>query len=295
MGSLPMVSSVLAVCAHPDDESFGLGATLAAFASRGTPTTVLCLTHGAASALGTRRGDLHQIRAAELTAAARKLGVGDVELLDYPDGALTHEPAELLSRHVHQAAVRANADLLLVFDESGITSHPDHRQATRAAVLFAQRARLPVLAWAVEQRVAATLNSEFGTSFVGRTTDQIDCSIEVDRQRQLSAITCHASQAQDNPVLWRRLELQGNREVFRWLNRVGRTGGPRHAPTADAAETGSRSRSAPHDRLRRQQRYAQRCAQNQILCTRTPAPPVELIDAPIRQPRGADRISGHSP
>src|SRR5215471_7598022 len=198
MGSLPMASSVLAVCAHPDDESFGLGAALAAFAARGTPTAVLCLTHGAASALGTSHGGLHQVRA-----------------------------AELLSGHVQQAAARANASLLLVFDEGGITGHPDHRQATRAASLFAWRARLPVLAWAVEQRVAAALNSEFGTSFAGRTAEQIDCSIEVGRRRQLSAIACHASQAHDNPVLWRRLELQGNREVFRWLRRAGETGRPR--------------------------------------------------------------------
>ena len=76
-----------------------------------------------------------------------------------------------------------------------------------------------MLAWAVEQHVAAALNAEFGTSFAGRPTGQIDCTIEADRQRQLSAIACHASQAHDNPVLWRRLDLQGNREVFRWLDR----------------------------------------------------------------------------
>src|SRR5215469_5017119 len=102
-------SPVLAVCAHPDDESFGLGAALAAFAGRGTTTAVLCLTHGSASALGNSHGDLRQIRAAELAGAAGELGVGDVTLLDYPDGALAQEPAELLSRHVQRAAARANA------------------------------------------------------------------------------------------------------------------------------------------------------------------------------------------
>ena len=213
-------SPVLAVCAHPDDESFGLGAALAAIAGRGTPTAVLCLTHGAASSLGTSRGDLHQIRAAELAAAAAELGVGDVELLDYPDGALAQQPAGWLSGHVQQAAHRTKAGLLLVFDEGGITGHPDHQQATRAARLFAGHSGLPVLAWTVEQHVAATLNAEFGASFAGRPADQIDCCVEVDRQRQLAAITCHASQARDNPVLWRRLELQGNREVFRWLDRA---------------------------------------------------------------------------
>jgi LmbE family N-acetylglucosaminyl deacetylase len=69
MDSLPVESPVLAVCAHPDDESFGLGATLAALAGYGARTAVLCFTHGAASALGSGRGDLHQIRAAELAAA----------------------------------------------------------------------------------------------------------------------------------------------------------------------------------------------------------------------------------
>jgi N-acetylglucosamine malate deacetylase 2 len=219
VGSLPGASAVLAVCAHPDDESFGLGATLAAFAERGTPTAVLCLTHGGASSLGTGHGDLHQIRAAELAAAARELGVRDVELLDYGDGTLALQPLELLSGHVRKAAERVKPGLLLAFDQGGITGHPDHQQATRAALRYARSTRLPVLAWAIEQRVAVALNSEFGTSFAGRPADQTDCSVLVDRQRQLSAISCHASQSQANPVLWRRLELQGNWEVFRWLDR----------------------------------------------------------------------------
>jgi N-acetylglucosamine malate deacetylase 2 len=231
VSSLPQVSPVLAVCAHPDDESFGLGATLAAFAERGAPTAVLCLTHGGASTLGTDHGDLHQIRAAELAMAARELGVRDVELLDYTDGALALQPVDLLSQHVQKAARRVQPRLLVVFDEGGITGHPDHHQASRAASLYARRAGLPVLAWAIEQRVALTLNSEFGTSFAGRPADQIDFSVQVDRQRQLAAISCHASQSQGNAVLWRRLELQGNREVFRWLDRPSTGAGYRTTST----------------------------------------------------------------
>jgi LmbE family N-acetylglucosaminyl deacetylase len=166
---------------------------------------------------------LHQIRAAELAAAAHELGVRDLKLLDYPDDALAQEPAELLGRRVQQAAASVKPGLLVVFDEGGITGHPDHQQATRAALLYGRRARIPILAWAIEQRVAAALNKEFGASFAGRPDDQIDCAIEVDRQQQIAAITRHASQAQDNPVLWRRLELQGNREVYRWLDRADKT------------------------------------------------------------------------
>src|SRR5512146_1948099 len=49
--SLPSWRSVLAVCAHPDDESFGLGAVLDAFGAQGTRLAVLCLTHGESSTL----------------------------------------------------------------------------------------------------------------------------------------------------------------------------------------------------------------------------------------------------
>ncbi len=60
---LPGETSVLAVCAHPDDESFGLGATLAAFAAAGSSTAVLCFTHGEMSSLGVEISELGRIRA----------------------------------------------------------------------------------------------------------------------------------------------------------------------------------------------------------------------------------------
>jgi LmbE family N-acetylglucosaminyl deacetylase len=50
-GVLPVWTSVLAVVAHPDDESFGLGAILDAFTRAGARGEVLCLTHGEASTL----------------------------------------------------------------------------------------------------------------------------------------------------------------------------------------------------------------------------------------------------
>jgi LmbE family N-acetylglucosaminyl deacetylase len=54
---------VLAVCAHPDDETFGLGALLAAFADRGAKVSVLCFTRGEASTLGPGEHELAELRA----------------------------------------------------------------------------------------------------------------------------------------------------------------------------------------------------------------------------------------
>ena len=215
---LPKAVSVLAVCAHPDDESFGLGATLATFADLGSSTAVLCFTLGEASTLGADTPALGRVRAGELADAAVELGVDQVELLDFPDGGLSDQPLGLLARHIQRVGERVRADLLLVFDEGGITGHADHCRATNAALAIGKEIDLPVLAWALPEFVADTLRGEFGAPFIGRSVEEVDFLIPVDRGRQKKAIARHASQATDNPVLRRRLQLQGDQEAFRWLS-----------------------------------------------------------------------------
>ena len=104
---LPPWRSVLAVVAHPDDESFGLGAVLAGFADAGAAVAVLCFTHGESSTLHGIEGDLASLRAGELAGAARVLGVDPVRLLGYPDGALAEVDVDDLSAHVLDLAAEA--------------------------------------------------------------------------------------------------------------------------------------------------------------------------------------------
>jgi LmbE family N-acetylglucosaminyl deacetylase len=215
--TLPRASSVLTVCAHPDDESFGLGAVLSTLTDAGSRLSALCFTHGEASTLHGTPGELRSIRATELHAAGAVLGVSHLELLDYPDGNLPTQPVDEIADHVTRAAHTVDASLLLVFDHGGITGHPDHQHATDAALRAASTLRLPVLAWAIPDRVADLLNAELATTFAGRGDDELDITITVDRTRQLAAIGCHHSQSVDNPVLWRRLELLGPAEHLRYL------------------------------------------------------------------------------
>ncbi len=212
---LPAAEEVLVVCAHPDDESFGLGAVIGVLSEQAKRVRVLCFTHGEASTLGDTSRPLSEVRAEEFSAAADILGIEDAELLSYPDGHLAEESVEELAHQVEEAV--GNAELFLVFDEGGITGHPDHSRATQAAVLAAERCSLPVLAWALPEGVATQLNSEYGATFVGRPKSKIDIIIDGDRARQKAAIECHASQSSHNPVLWRRLELLGSQEHLRWL------------------------------------------------------------------------------
>lgn len=214
---LPATSSVLVVCAHPDDESFGLGAILSTLADAGSRLSVVCFTHGEASTLHGVAGELRSIRADELATAGAVLGVTHGELLDYPDGNLNAQPVDGLADHVTRVAGTVDASVLLVFDHGGITGHPDHQHATDAALRAAPTLGLPVLAWAIPDKVARLLNDEFKTTFVGRGDDDLDIAVAVDRTRQLAAIGCHRSQSADNPVLWRRLDLLGPAEHLRYL------------------------------------------------------------------------------
>lgn len=216
---LPGWTRPLVVVAHPDDESFGLGAVLATFVAGGARPSVLCFTHGEASTLHGVDGDLRTVRAAELERAARLLDLDEVTLLDEPDGRLDVAGRDRLAAAVVERARALGADGLLVFDSDGVTGHPDHVAATRAAVDAAARLGVPVLGWTLPAAVSHRLNEEFGASFGGREAPDTDFVITVDRRRQLDAVRAHPSQAVPGSVLWRRLELLGTKEYLRWLVR----------------------------------------------------------------------------
>ncbi|WP_460800101.1 PIG-L family deacetylase [Nocardioides pacificus] len=214
---LPPWRSVLAVVAHPDDESFALGGLLAAFAEAGAEVSVLCLTRGEASTLHGVVGDLTELRTQELAAAAAALGLHNVTLMGYPDGRLPEIDLDELAADVVTTARDVAADGLLGFDLTGVTGHPDHAHATAAALRAAETLDLPVLGWTVPDTVAARLREEYGAPFDGHAASDIDLVVTVDRVLQLQAVECHPSQAVPGSVLWRRIELLDDKEHLRWL------------------------------------------------------------------------------
>jgi LmbE family N-acetylglucosaminyl deacetylase len=219
--ALPGWRSVLAVVAHPDDETFGLGAVIDAMTTAGSAVHVLCFTHGEASTLNERVADLGAARAAELAQASAELGVAGYTLLGYPDTGLPEIPQAELKAEVTGLAARHRADGLLVFDDTGITGHADHKAATAAALTAAGAAGLPVLAWTIPAAIASQLQAETGAPFAGRPAGQVDLCVRIDRTRQRRAALLHASQVSPAAVLWRRLQLQGDCEHLRWIEPGG--------------------------------------------------------------------------
>jgi N-acetylglucosamine malate deacetylase 2 len=216
-GPPPPADRVLAVVAHPDDESFGLGAVLATYAGAGSDVGVLCLTLGEASTLGATAPDLGPRRRAEFAEACQALGVRRRWLETHPDGALEGVPLADLVADVARVVEEHDPEVVLVFHPDGITSHPDHRRATEAARVAVAGSGRQVLAWYVPARIGQQLDARFGTSFdrVGPHPD--DLVVEVARASQEAALVCHRSQEASLALVRHRNRLLGDREHLRPL------------------------------------------------------------------------------
>lgn len=132
----------MCVLARPDDESLGTGGVLARYAREGVETYVVTATRGERGRYGDggeRPGPevVGHAREAELRAAARTLGVTDVQLLGYPDGELDQvEPSNAIPAIVGHLR-RVRPQVVVTFDPCGAYGHPDHIaicQFTTAAV-----------------------------------------------------------------------------------------------------------------------------------------------------------------
>jgi LmbE family N-acetylglucosaminyl deacetylase len=120
---------LLGVFAHPDDEVFCAGGTMARAAAAGAEVMIVSATRGEQGqirdpAAATRR-TLGAVREDELRAAAAELGVRRVQVLDYPDGALAHHRPSL-SAAIAETMRQFDPDTVITFGTDGGYGHPDH-------------------------------------------------------------------------------------------------------------------------------------------------------------------------
>lgn len=143
--------SLLAVFAHPDDEAFSSGGTLAHYAALGVRVTLACSTRGEAGKITDPNltiDDLGRHREQELREACQALGIDEPIFLGYRDSgrlerlrkddtlaSINADPREIESR-VREVIERVQPQVVLTFDPHGGYDHPDHivaHQATLAA------------------------------------------------------------------------------------------------------------------------------------------------------------------
>ncbi|HZS33497.1 MAG TPA: PIG-L deacetylase family protein [Methylomirabilota bacterium] len=134
---------VMSIHAHPDDQEFTVGGTLAKWARAGSEIVTVCITRGAGGSNRftppeMTRAALATIREAEQRRACQVLGIATVHFLDYEDGTLEatiglrRDLARLVRRHRPDAVVCG--DPTVRYYGSTYLNHPDHRAAADAAL-----------------------------------------------------------------------------------------------------------------------------------------------------------------
>lgn len=144
--------TILIVLAHPDDESFGMGGTIAYYDTQGVDVHLICATRGEAGTVDpeylAKYKTIAELREAELMRAAEALGLKSVIFLNYRDSgmvgsedntnpqALVQAPLEQVAGRIVAEIRRLKPQVVVTFDETGGYYHPDHihiHQATLAA------------------------------------------------------------------------------------------------------------------------------------------------------------------
>ena len=245
-----MSKTLLAVFAHPDDESFGPGGTLAKYGAEGIAVHLICATMGEAGESDpTDMGgcdDLACRREQELRCAVSILGLTELHLLGYRDSgmagslanqhprALVQADPDALAEQIADLMRRLRPQVVLTFDPFGGYGHPDHIAMHTATITAFERlpeserpqklyfTTLPrtTLRWAVRLMPLFGVNPEA----IGKNQDinlravlehELPVTTRVDigdyYEIKQQAGACHASQLSGPGSFWGRLP--------RWLVR----------------------------------------------------------------------------
>lgn len=141
---------ILVVLAHPDDESFGMGGTLAYYSKAGVEVHLVCATRGEAGEVAPEMlegwDSIAQLREHELRCAAETLGLSVVHFLEYRDSGMTgsednDHPRALINAPVDEVAEKITRyirtirpEIVITFDPVGGYHHPDHIAIHNATV-----------------------------------------------------------------------------------------------------------------------------------------------------------------
>ena len=209
---------LLAVFAHPDDESMGMGGTLAKYASEGVETYLICASRGERGWFGPEGQNpgleaLGKLRQRELENAVRELEMKGLYFLDYIDGEVDcANPAEAIQKiatHIR----RIMPQVVVTFPPDGNYGHPDHiavGQFTNAAIISAADDSYPDLENFAPHRVSKLyymVDSEkfinLVAPFVGDITFLVDDQLRAEVPWQNWMITTRIAMAEYCHKAWR--------------------------------------------------------------------------------------------
>ena len=189
---------MLVILAHPDDESFAIGGTLAKYAHQDVQVILLCATRGEAGIPELNPAEAGDIRELELRQAAEHLGI-EVYFLGYPDGELAHTKSEMLLETIACWFDMVQPQVILTFGPDGVSGHLDHvtisHIVTQAYDQFYKKGMLLF----IHPSEATVLGC--GVSYSNMEDGKLVVEVDISdyKLEKVRAIQCHTSQNPDLP------------------------------------------------------------------------------------------------
>ena len=185
---------ILCFFAHPDDESFGPGGSIAHWALQGAAVHIVCATKGGVGGRAT-------VRAKELKHAAKILGVKSVTFLKYKDGKIGNNDLISLEKEFIQQIEKCKPDTLLTYDLNGVSGHIDHIAVASATTQAFKKLKSPkqLVYYTIPKAKSNLMGSYFIHFPDGKEKNQIDLIVDVSHvwNQKVTAMKQHKSQMHD--------------------------------------------------------------------------------------------------
>lgn len=214
---------MLLIFPHPDDEAYVAGGLLQLCQNLSIETKLICLTKGGRGLIPHDPDDqrkLKAIRQSELKRSSRILGVDELVLWDYPDAKLNNEK-NLWMPKLKREIDNSCASIIVTFDLSGITGHPDHLIINSVVFrLVKEMLKKPVLLWRVpDMQELSYFKENKAIKFAQKPTHVLNYSLAVSLKK-IRAIFTHKSQLKNLTFKLQILEwfLFDQKELYHLVN-----------------------------------------------------------------------------
>ena len=212
--------ALVAIFAHPDDESFGPGGSLALY-SKTHDVFLICVTLGQ-SGKNHHNGDIKniaKIRCQELLDSAKILGIKKVFFLNYKDGALSNNQYHKIGAEIQKITDKLKPEILLTFEERGVSGHIDHIVLSMIThfIFYKVKYAKKLMLFCESEKMISMLRSDYFIYIPqGYNTKNVDKVIDTSQVYDLkvSAMRQHRSQKKDVIKVLKVREKLPRQELF---------------------------------------------------------------------------------
>jgi LmbE family N-acetylglucosaminyl deacetylase len=193
-----MRKTIVGIFAHPDDETFGAGGTLAKLAKT-NDVYILCATKGEIGQNFLKKGKLDDLRARELQNAAKILGVKKVYFLGFTDGTLSNSLYHKLAAKITARLKKLRPDTIITFEPQGVSGHIDHITVSMVSSFVFWKLDFVKNLWQVARPYSKQRFDYFIYFPKGYKKEEIDKTVNIEDvwDKKVKAMMEHKSQIAD--------------------------------------------------------------------------------------------------